>query len=81
MLSPLPGVIAWPVIGYTAVLIAGRLLLFRDTIADQFLNRILLWCLLSLLLYRCTWTPGIAHLGAATGHLLPGRDVGLRDRL
>ncbi|MFG3617339.1 MAB_1171c family putative transporter [Nocardia sp. NPDC047654] len=62
MLSPLPGVIAWPVIGYAMVLIAGRLLLFRDTIADQFLNRIFVWCLLSLLLFRCTWTPGITSL-------------------
>lgn len=62
VLSPLPGVIAWPVIGYTAVLVAGRMLLFRDTIADQFLNRIFLWTLLSLLLYRCTWMPGATGL-------------------
>ncbi|MGW4325542.1 MAB_1171c family putative transporter [Nocardia sp. NPDC004573] len=62
VLSPLPGVIAWPVIGYATVLIAGRLLLCRDTIADQFLNRIFLWCLLSLLLFRCTWTSGVTSL-------------------
>lgn len=62
VLSPLPGFIAWPVFGYASVLTAGRLLLFRDTIADQFLNRILLWCLLALALYRCTWTPTVAEL-------------------
>ncbi|MEU6829434.1 MAB_1171c family putative transporter [Nocardia beijingensis] len=62
VLSPLPGFIAWPVLGYASALTAGRLLLFRDTIADQFLNRILLWCLLALALYRCTWTTAVAEL-------------------
>lgn len=62
MLSPIPGVIAWPAIGLVAAVLAGRSVLVRDTVVDQLLNRLFLWGLLSLLLYRCTMTPGLASL-------------------
>jgi hypothetical protein len=62
MSSSISGIVAWPVIGFVAAVLAGRWLLVRDTIVDKLLNQLFLWGLLSLLLYRCTMTPGIASL-------------------
>ena len=62
MSSSISGFVAWPVIGFVAAVLAGRWLLVRDTPVDKLLNRLFLWGLLSLLLYRCTMTPGIASL-------------------
>lgn len=44
-------------IGYIAVIVGGRLLLVRDTLLDQVINRLFLWSLAGLLLYRWTLTP------------------------
>ncbi|MEV6321160.1 hypothetical protein AB0M45_08170 [Nocardia sp. NPDC051787] len=62
MLSPIPGVIAWPAIGLVAAVLAGRSVLMRDTVVDQLINRLFLWGLLSLLRYRCAMAPGVASL-------------------
>jgi hypothetical protein len=62
MSSSISGIVAWPVIGFVAAVLAGRCLLVRETVVDKLLNQLFLWGLLSLLLYRCTMTPGIASL-------------------
>ncbi|MFE7745212.1 MAB_1171c family putative transporter [Nocardia sp. NPDC057455] len=62
MSSSISGFVAWPVIGFVAAVLAGRVSLLRDTTVDQLVNRLFLWGLLSLLLYRCTMTPGMASL-------------------
>ncbi|MFI9633098.1 MAB_1171c family putative transporter [Nocardia sp. NPDC051929] len=62
MAASIPGIIAWPVVGFVAAVFAGRWLLVRDTIVDRLLNKLFGWGLLSLLLYRCGMTPGIASL-------------------
>ncbi|WP_280260161.1 MAB_1171c family putative transporter [Nocardia abscessus] len=62
MSASISGFVAWPVIGFVAAVLAGRWLLVRDTPVDKLLNQLFLWGLLSLLLYRCTMTPGIASL-------------------
>ncbi|WP_181718843.1 hypothetical protein [Nocardia gipuzkoensis] len=54
MSSSISGIIAWPVIGFVAAVLAGRWLLVRDTPVDKLLNQLFLWGLLSLLLYRCS---------------------------
>ncbi|MFB8274101.1 MAB_1171c family putative transporter [Nocardia colli] len=56
------GPVAWSVIGYIAVIVGGRLLLVRDTLLDQVINRLFLWSLAGLLLYRCTLTPTLTAL-------------------
>ncbi|MBF6466824.1 hypothetical protein IU427_16780 [Nocardia beijingensis] len=61
-MSSVPGMIAWPALGFVAVVGAGRLALLRDTMVDRLVNRLFVWGVLSLLLYRCTMTPGIASL-------------------
>ncbi|WP_039799764.1 MAB_1171c family putative transporter [Nocardia araoensis] len=62
MSSSIPGIVAWPIIGFVAAVAAGRWLLVRDTIVDRLLNQLFGWGVLSLLLYRCDLTPGIASL-------------------
>ncbi|MEU6829478.1 MAB_1171c family putative transporter [Nocardia beijingensis] len=62
MTTSIPGIIAWPVIGFVATVLAGRWLLVRDTTVDRLLNQLFGWGVLSLLLYRCDMTPGIASL-------------------
>ncbi|MGK8490110.1 MAB_1171c family putative transporter [Nocardia asiatica] len=62
MSSSISGIVAWPVIGFVAAVLVGRWLLVRDTAVDKLLNQLFAWGLLSLLLYRCTMTPGIASL-------------------
>ncbi|MFC9439074.1 MAB_1171c family putative transporter [Nocardia sp. NPDC057030] len=56
------GPVAWSVVGYVAVIVGGRLLLIRDTLLDQVINRLFRWSLAGLLLYRCTLTPAAAAL-------------------
>ncbi|MGK8523632.1 hypothetical protein ACRS6B_19735 [Nocardia asteroides] len=62
MSSSISGVFAWPAICFVAAVVAGRLLLLRDTVVDQLVNRLFIWGLFALLLYRCTMTPAIASL-------------------
>ncbi|MET8874170.1 MAB_1171c family putative transporter [Nocardia sp. NPDC004604] len=66
MSSPMPGVVAWAVIGYLAVGLSGWLWLVRGTDVDRFDNRMGrlvihmgLWCIVALLMYRCASTPTI----------------------
>ncbi|MEU7138051.1 MAB_1171c family putative transporter [Nocardia sp. NPDC046473] len=54
--------VAWSVIGYVAIIVGGRLLLVREALFDQLINRLFLWSLAALLLYRCTLTPTITSL-------------------
>ncbi|WP_433683455.1 MAB_1171c family putative transporter [Nocardia sp. CA-119907] len=65
MSSLIPEAVAWLVLGYVGVIAAGRLLLLRDTIIDQLINRMLLWSIVAMLLYRCTPTPSITSLPIA----------------
>ncbi|QIS14852.1 MAB_1171c family putative transporter [Nocardia arthritidis] len=51
--SPLPGVIGWPVTGYVAVVLCARIALGRTGDLDRLFNRLGMWSLLALLLYRC----------------------------
>ncbi|WP_159921171.1 MULTISPECIES: hypothetical protein [Nocardia] len=60
MSSSIPGVVAWPAICLVAAVVAFRLMLLRDTVVDQLVNRLFVWGLLSLLLYRCAMTPASA---------------------
>ncbi|MFI9407548.1 MAB_1171c family putative transporter [Nocardia sp. NPDC052316] len=62
MTSPISGLIAWPVIGYVAIVGVGRLLFTRNTISDQLVNRSLLWGLSGLVLFRCTQTTSIGSV-------------------
>ncbi|MEV6554480.1 MAB_1171c family putative transporter [Nocardia sp. NPDC051756] len=67
------GTVAWSVIGYVSIITAGRLFLVRETLLDQVINRLFLWSLGTLLLYRCTLTPfltGLANQLALGGILL-----------
>ncbi|MEU0506787.1 MAB_1171c family putative transporter [Nocardia sp. NPDC005998] len=65
MSSLIPEAVAWLVIGYIGVITAGRLMLLRDTIIDQLVNRMLLWSIAAMLLYRCAPTPSITSLPTA----------------
>ncbi|MFI6211047.1 MAB_1171c family putative transporter [Nocardia brasiliensis] len=60
--SPVPGSVAWWVIGYVAAVGAARLVLARETMSDRLINWLIGWTLAGLLLYRCTPTPDIASL-------------------
>ncbi|WP_225724580.1 MULTISPECIES: MAB_1171c family putative transporter [unclassified Nocardia] len=51
--SPLPGVIGWPLTGYVAVVLCARIALGRTGDLDRLFNRLGMWSLLALLLYRC----------------------------
>ncbi|MGV9721359.1 hypothetical protein [Nocardia beijingensis] len=62
MTTSIPAIIAWPVIGFVAAVLAGRWLLVRDTTVDRLLNQLFGWGVPSLLLYRCDRTPGNASL-------------------
>ncbi|MFI6168053.1 MAB_1171c family putative transporter [Nocardia sp. NPDC051052] len=62
LVSPISGGIGWAVVGYVVVIGVGRLLLTRDTIIDQLVNRALLWFLIGLMLYRCTPTPSVSSV-------------------
>lgn len=67
------GSVAWSVIGYVSIITAGRLLLVRETLLDQVINRLFQWSLVTLLLYRCTLTPfltGLANQLALGGILM-----------
>ncbi|MGW4740435.1 DUF6545 domain-containing protein [Nocardia xishanensis] len=44
--------VAWAIFGSLSLILAGRLLLVRETVIDYLANRLLLWSLLALLLYR-----------------------------
>ncbi|MEU2251596.1 MAB_1171c family putative transporter [Nocardia xishanensis] len=44
--------VAWLVIGLLSLILVGRFLLVRETVIDYLVNRLLLWSLLTLLLYR-----------------------------
>ncbi|WP_433732761.1 MAB_1171c family putative transporter [Nocardia sp. CA-129566] len=65
MSSLIPEPVAWLVLGYVGVVAAGRLMLLRDTIIDQLVNRMLLWSIVAMLLYRCASTPSITSLPVA----------------
>ncbi|WP_433201294.1 MAB_1171c family putative transporter [Nocardia sp. CA-107356] len=65
MSSLIPGAVAWLVIGYLGAIAAGRLMLLRDTIIDRLINRMLLWSIAAMLLYRSTSTPSITSLPVA----------------
>ncbi|MFE9575739.1 MAB_1171c family putative transporter [Nocardia sp. NPDC006044] len=54
MISPISDAVGWTVIGYTALIGVGRLLFTSKTTFDQLANRMLLWFLICLVLYRCT---------------------------
>lgn len=62
MAAPLTGVLAWPAIGFVAIVLVGRMALVRDTVSDRLLNRMFLWSLAGLLLYRCATMPGMVGL-------------------
>ncbi|WP_433657188.1 MAB_1171c family putative transporter [Nocardia sp. CA-128927] len=49
-------------IGYVAVVAVGRLVFTRDTAIDQLVNRLPLWCLIGLVLYRFTPVPDIGSV-------------------
>ncbi|MFI9509765.1 MAB_1171c family putative transporter [Nocardia sp. NPDC052566] len=51
---PIPGPIAWSVIGYLVVILASRLLLIAGSTFDLLINRLGFWGLAALLCYRCT---------------------------
>ncbi|WP_307649953.1 MAB_1171c family putative transporter [Nocardia xishanensis] len=57
MSSPIPGALAWAVIGYVAVLLAGRFWLVGGAAMDRLVNRMGLWSIAALLMYRCASTP------------------------
>jgi hypothetical protein len=65
MSSLIPGAVGWLVLGYVGVITAGRLMVLRDMIFDQLINRMLLWSIAALLCYRCTSTPSITSLPTA----------------
>ncbi|MEV6554605.1 MAB_1171c family putative transporter [Nocardia sp. NPDC051756] len=54
MISPISDALGWTVFAYTALIGVGRLLFTRETHFDQLANRMLLWFLIGLALYRCT---------------------------
>ncbi|WP_141691641.1 MAB_1171c family putative transporter [Nocardia brasiliensis] len=60
--SPVPGSVAWWVIGYVAAVGAARLVFAAETMSDRLINWLIGWTLAGLLLYRCTPTPDIASL-------------------
>ncbi|WP_330249641.1 hypothetical protein OG874_25385 [Nocardia sp. NBC_00565] len=62
MSSLIPAVLGWSLIGYLGVIVAGRLILVRDTFIDRSLNRGLLWSIAALLLFRCTPVMSITSL-------------------
>ncbi|WP_405166072.1 hypothetical protein OG203_13925 [Nocardia sp. NBC_01499] len=62
MTSPISGSIAWLVIGYVAIVAVGRVLFTRDTVIDRLVNRLPVWCLIGLVLYRCTPTPSVSSV-------------------
>ncbi|MEU0872168.1 MAB_1171c family putative transporter [Nocardia brasiliensis] len=62
MVSPVSDVVAWTVIGYTALIGVGRLLFTSRTMFDQLANRMLLWFLIGLVLYRCTPAPSVGSV-------------------
>lgn len=62
MSSLIPVVLGWSLIGYLGVIVAGRLILVRDTFIDRSTNRLLLWCIAGLLLFRCTPVLSITSL-------------------
>ncbi|MFI7666721.1 MAB_1171c family putative transporter [Nocardia sp. NPDC049526] len=53
MSSLVPATLGWLVLGYVGAITLGRLMLLRDTIIDQLINRNLLWSIAALLCYRC----------------------------
>ncbi|MEV6138895.1 MAB_1171c family putative transporter [Nocardia sp. NPDC051990] len=61
MSSLIPAALGWLVLGYVGVITAGRLILLRDTLIDQLVNRMLLWSIAALVCYRCTSTPSITN--------------------
>lgn len=69
MISPISDAVGWTVIGYTALIGVGRLLFTRETTFDQLANRMLLWFLICLVLYRCT---PIASVRSVTNQLALG---------
>ncbi|WP_431962953.1 MAB_1171c family putative transporter [Nocardia sp. bgisy134] len=59
MSSPIPGVLAWAVIGYVTVLLSVRLWLGGGAVMDRLVNHTGLWSIATLLVYRCASTPTI----------------------
>ncbi|MEU8899952.1 MAB_1171c family putative transporter [Nocardia sp. NPDC048505] len=68
MPSLIPAAIGWAVTVWIALLVAGRALLFRDTLVDRLVNRLFAWSVAGLLLYR---------LAAATAAPSPLTDLAL----
>ncbi|MEU7138187.1 MAB_1171c family putative transporter [Nocardia sp. NPDC046473] len=62
MESPVSGAVGWTVIGYVVIVGVGRVLLTRDTVIDQLVNRAVLWFLIGLVLYRCTPTASVSSV-------------------
>ncbi|MEV5838674.1 MAB_1171c family putative transporter [Nocardia sp. NPDC052112] len=59
MTSLVPAAFGWLVLGYVGAITMGRLMLLRDTIIDQLINRNLVWSIAALLWYRCDSTPSV----------------------
>ncbi|WP_431972567.1 MAB_1171c family putative transporter [Nocardia sp. bgisy134] len=57
MSSPMPGVVAWAVIGYVSVLLAVRFWLVGGAVVDRLVNHMGLWSIAALLMYRCASSP------------------------
>ncbi|WP_067478400.1 MAB_1171c family putative transporter [Nocardia amamiensis] len=67
MTSPVPGLIAWPVLTGIALVLAGRFWLLRDSDVDRLLNRALAAALFALLLREAWFEQSLTWL-------LPGDD-------
>ncbi|MEV6338587.1 MAB_1171c family putative transporter [Nocardia vinacea] len=65
MSSLIPAAFGWLVLGYVGLVTAGRLMLLRDTIIDQLINRMLVWSIAALLCYRCDSTPSVTNPACA----------------
>ncbi|MEV6426880.1 MAB_1171c family putative transporter [Nocardia sp. NPDC051463] len=59
MSSPIPGVVAWAVIGYVTVLLSARLWFGGQAVVDRLVNHMGLWSIATLLIFRCASTPTI----------------------
>lgn len=67
MTSPIPGLIAWPVLTGITLVLAGRWWLLRDSVVDRLINRALAAALSGLLLREAWFEQSLAWL-------LPGDD-------
>lgn len=61
-MSSIPGAVAWPLLGYVVLVVIGRSLFVTEAVVDKLVNRLFLWSIAGLLLYRSALTPEIDSL-------------------